>query len=133
MPAQDQVRLLVDLQIDAVRQQELDRVRIAEREGRDLALDVGAIADADNIQLARESGGDTLDGVRGQRARQPVQRRVLVAVALTLERAVRSARRGCPAESAPSACPSGPSPAIASPILIFTPSAAGSAFFQLST
>ena len=49
-------------------------MRIAQRERRDLALHVGAIADADDIELAREAGRNALHGVRGQRARQPVQR-----------------------------------------------------------
>ena len=65
-----------------------DRMRIAQREGRDLALDVGAVADADDVQLAREPARDALHRVRRQRARQPVQRRMLVGVALDFELAV---------------------------------------------
>ena len=73
------MRLLVDLQIDAIGQQHLDRMRIAQRERGDLALDVGAVADADDVELAREPGRNALNGVGGQRPGQPVQRGVLVA------------------------------------------------------
>ncbi len=86
------MRLLIDLEIHAVGQQDLDGVRIAQREGGDLALDVGAVADADDIQLPGESGRNALHRVGGQRARQPVQRRVIVGVALEFEPAVRLLR-----------------------------------------
>ena len=82
------MRLLVDLQIHAVGQQHLDRMRVAQRERGDLALDVGAVADADDVQFPGEPGGDALHGVGGQRAGQPVQRGVLVAVALDFQLAV---------------------------------------------
>ena len=46
------------------------------------AFDVGAVADADDVQFPGEAGGDTLDGVGRQRAGQTVQRGMTVAVAL---------------------------------------------------
>ena len=63
-------------------------MRVAQREGGDLALDVGAVADAHDVQLPREAGGDALHGVGRQRPRQPVQRGVLVGRALHFELAV---------------------------------------------
>ena len=50
-----------------------------------------------DVQLARESGRNTLHRVGGQRARQPVQRGLIVAIALKLDDPVflrqRDARR----------------------------------------
>ena len=71
---QDQMRLLVDLQIDALGQQNFDRMRIAQRERRDLPFHVRAIADAHDVELSREAGRHALYGIRGQRPREPVQR-----------------------------------------------------------
>ena len=39
-----------------------------------LPFDVGAVADADDVQLAREPGGDALDGIRRKSPGQAVQR-----------------------------------------------------------
>ena len=69
--------LLVDLHVDAIGQKELDRMRIAQSEGRDPALDVGAVSDADDVQFAVNPRRDTLNGVGGERAGQSVQRGVL--------------------------------------------------------
>ena len=63
-------------------------MRIDQDKRGDLAFDVGAIARAHDVELADESGRDALDGVRRQRPRQPVQRGVLVAVALDRERSI---------------------------------------------
>src|SRR4051794_30714970 len=60
-------------------------MRVAQRERGDLSLDVGAIPDADDVQLADESGADALHRVGGQRPRQSVQRRMLVAGALDFQ------------------------------------------------
>ena len=49
-----------------------------------LPFDVGAIADAHDIELAGEAGGDAVDGVGGERPREPVQRGLLVAFAREL-------------------------------------------------
>src|SRR5579864_8143660 len=94
---QHQMRLLIDFEIDSVRQIEFDGVRITQREGRDAALHVATVADADDIQLAREAAGDALHRIRGQRARQPMQRGEFIAIALQFKRPVllreRHARR----------------------------------------
>ena len=80
-------------------------MRIAQRERRNLALHIGAVSGADDIQLARESGRHALHGIRGQRARQAVQRGVLVAIANDFESAVLLLERDSLPESEPSACP----------------------------
>ena len=72
------VRLLFDRDLNSFGNRKLDRMRIAEREDHVLALDLGAIADADDVQVLLEAGGDAGDGVGDQRARQAVQRAVLV-------------------------------------------------------
>ena len=49
------------------------RVRVAQREHDLLALLLGAIADADDVELLLEAIGDAGDGVGHQRARQAVE------------------------------------------------------------
>ncbi len=83
------MRLLVDLQVHTVRQQNFDRMRVAQHERGDLAFDVGAVAGAHNVQLPHETGRHALNGVGGQRPRQPVQRGELVAVPLDIQDTVR--------------------------------------------
>ena len=83
---QNHVRLLVHFHFDAVRQQVLDRVRIAEREGRDLALDVHSVTGSDHIQFAREAGRNALHCVRGQRARQTMHGGITIVLAHQFER-----------------------------------------------
>ncbi len=61
-----------------VGQTELDRMRVASVNDHDAALDVGAVADADDVEFLREPGRDTLHRVGGQRAGQAVQRREAV-------------------------------------------------------
>ncbi len=60
-------------------------MRIAERERRDLALHVGAIAGAGDVELAREAGGHALYGGGGQRAGEPVQSGALIGIAQKFE------------------------------------------------
>src|SRR5687767_12883772 len=67
------VRLLVDRDVDPVRDVEHDRMRVAEREGHLLALQLGAVADADDVELLLEALGDAVHGVGDQAARQPVE------------------------------------------------------------
>src|ERR1700693_5237816 len=55
---QHQVGLFVDFELNTRRQQNLDGVRIAQRESCDVALHVGAISDARNIQLAGKTRSD---------------------------------------------------------------------------
>src|SRR5579864_7051503 len=64
-----QVGLLVDLELDSGRQQNLNGVRIAQRESGDVTLHVGAIAHARDIQLPGKSRGDALYGRRSQGTR----------------------------------------------------------------
>src|SRR5579862_2495745 len=86
--AQHQVGLLIDLEVHAIRQQDFDGMRVAQREGGHLSLDVGAVADAHDVQFLGEPGGNTLHGVAGQGPRQAVQRAVLIAIAHDIQAAV---------------------------------------------
>src|ERR1700748_2154283 len=81
--ADRQVRLLgVDRHFNTRGQRELDRMRKAEREHHDaFALQLGAIANADDIQILGPALGDAFDCVEYQRAREAMQRRVLVVLA----------------------------------------------------
>src|SRR5687767_6839528 len=86
---QHQMSLLVDLHVDSIGQQKFDGMRVAEREVHDLAFYVGAIADSDDVHLAREACGNALYRVGRQRTREAVQRRVLVRIATELQTPVR--------------------------------------------
>src|SRR4051794_29421352 len=70
-PLHDDARRLRDLELDAVRRLDRDRVRVAEGELEVAALELGAIADALDLQALLEARGDALDHVRHERARQP--------------------------------------------------------------
>ena len=70
--------MLFDRELNAFGNRKLDRVRIAERQHHILAFHFGAVSDADDVEILLEAGGDAGDGVRHQRARQAVQRAVLV-------------------------------------------------------
>ena len=74
-----------------------DRVRVAERQLEGLALELGAVADALDLEALLEAVGDALDHVRDQAAGQPVQGAVLAAVgrALDGQGAVVAARPSC--------------------------------------
>ena len=52
---------------------EAHRMRVAELEDDFLPLDLGAVADADDVELALEAFGDAADVVRHQRAHQAVE------------------------------------------------------------
>src|ERR1051325_5557470 len=70
----DVTGLGVDGDIDPFRNREADRMRVAELE-HDLApFDLGAIADADDVELALEAFAHALDVVRHERAHQAVER-----------------------------------------------------------
>ena len=72
---------MVDL--DAGGQRELDRVRVAEGEDDHvLALQLGAVADADDVELLRPAVGDAFDGVEDERAGEAVEGGLLVVLAL---------------------------------------------------
>ena len=67
------VRLLVDRDLDPVGDVEHHRVRVAEREDDLLALDLGAVADADDVEVLAEALGHALDGVGDEAAREAVE------------------------------------------------------------
>src|SRR5919199_786376 len=79
-PLHDDARRLRDLELDAVRRLDRDRVRVAERELKVAALELRAVADALDLEALLEAGGHALDHVRDERAGQAVQRAVLGAV-----------------------------------------------------
>ena len=70
-------------------QRELDRVRVAEGEDdHALALELGAIADADDVELLGPAGGDAGDGVEDQRASEAVEPGLRVVLTLDDQLAV---------------------------------------------
>ena len=82
------MRLLLDGDLNPLGNRELDWMRVAERENHVLALDLGAISDADDIEILLESRGDAGDSVGDERARQAMQRAKLLGFALGDEGAV---------------------------------------------
>jgi len=66
--------LLVHLGLDALRQRENHRVRVAKRQLQALALHLRAVPDADDLELALEAVLDAVDHVGDERAHQAVQR-----------------------------------------------------------
>ena len=73
----------IDRDLDAGGQRKLDGVRVAEGEDHHvLALHLGAVADADDVELLGPAGGDAGDGVEDQRAGQAVEGCLLVVLAL---------------------------------------------------
>jgi hypothetical protein len=79
------VRLLVDRDVDPGRDVEHHHVRVAQREHHLLALDLRAVADADDVEVLAEALGDTDDHVVDERPRQPVERAVLALVVGALD------------------------------------------------
>src|SRR5215207_4529107 len=76
----DDARGLRHLELDALRRLDRHGMRVAERELEVAALELGAIADALDLERLREAGGDALDHVGDQRPRETVQRAMLGAV-----------------------------------------------------
>src|SRR5262249_4164126 len=72
-PGHRDVRLLVDRDVESLRDVEHDRMRVAEREDDLLALQLGAVADADDVELLLEAFGDAEDRVGDEAAREPVE------------------------------------------------------------
>ena len=68
------------LELDALRRLDRHGVRVAERQLEVAALQQRAVADALDLKRLGEAGGDALDHVGDQRARQPMQGPVLGAV-----------------------------------------------------
>src|SRR5580704_2952699 len=86
--AYDQVRLLLDGDLDAFGNVKLDRVRLAERECHHLAFEFRAVADADDVEVPLEASGDAGNRVGHQRAGQAVQRAMLLGGAQGVQHAV---------------------------------------------
>src|SRR5215218_3786648 len=76
----DHPRRLGHLELDALRRFDRHGVRVPERELEVAALELGAIADALDLQGLREAVGDAFHHVRHERAGEPVQGPVLGAV-----------------------------------------------------
>ena len=93
------------------------------------AFDVGAIADAHDIQFLRKAAGNALDGISRERAREPVQRGEIVAVANEFQTAVAPRPTRMPAGIGTVSLPFGPSTCSWSPIDTFTPLGSGIGFF----
>src|SRR3954447_17157544 len=81
----DHARGLGHLELDALRRLDRHGVRVAERQLEVAALELGAIADALDLERLGEAGRDAFDHVRDQRARQPVQGAVLGAIGRALD------------------------------------------------
>ncbi len=86
--ADDDVRLLIDRNLNPLGDRKLDRVGLAEREGDDFALHFGAVTDADDVELFLETLGNAENGVGQQGAGQPVERAVFFVIANGREHAV---------------------------------------------
>src|SRR6266566_382790 len=75
--AHDDVRLLLDGDLNAFRNRKFNRVRLAEREGNHFALQLGAVADAHDVELFLEARGHAVNVIGNQRAREAVKGAVL--------------------------------------------------------
>ena len=71
--------------VDPFRDRELDGVRVAELEHDLAALHLGAVTDADDVELALEALAHALDVVRHERAHQAVKGAGLLLFVRTLE------------------------------------------------
>src|ERR1700726_4601963 len=76
----DNARRLGDLELDPIRCDDGNRVRVADGELQVPALQLGAIPDALDLQPLLITGGDALHHVRDERAGQSVQRAMFAAV-----------------------------------------------------
>src|ERR1035438_3104782 len=79
------MRLFVDLQIDTIRQQHLDRMRVTQGERGNLAFHVRTVADAHDVELPGEPGRNALHRVCGKRSCKPVQRGMCIRFPMDLE------------------------------------------------
>src|SRR6266849_4161809 len=84
----NQMRLLVDGNLNALGNLELDGMRFAERESNGFAFELRAVADAHDVQILLEALRDAVHRVGDQRAGEPVQRAMLFGGALGDEHAV---------------------------------------------
>src|ERR1700738_470002 len=86
--ADHEMRLLVDRDLNALGNLELDGMRFAERESNRFALELRAVANADDVQVLLETLRDAVHRVGDERASQPVQRAMIFRGALGDEHAV---------------------------------------------
>src|SRR5271157_11372 len=86
--AHHDVRLLFDRNLNAIGNGKLDGVGLAEGESHGLAFQLGAIADAHDVEILLEALGDAMNGVGQKRARQPVQCAILFIIADRRQHAV---------------------------------------------
>src|SRR5580700_749813 len=86
--ADDDVRLLVHGDLNSFGNRELDRVGFAERERHDLALQLSAVTDANDVQILLEAKRYAVNGVGDQGARKTVKRAVIFGVAMRREHAI---------------------------------------------
>src|SRR5262249_42164529 len=71
------VRLLLDRDVNPLRNVEHDRMCISKREDDLFSLELRAIADADDVEFLLEAFGDPRDGVRNEASSEPVELRQL--------------------------------------------------------
>src|SRR3954470_16223304 len=69
----DVIGLRLDGDVDAFRNRETNRMRVAEGKDHFLPLDFGTVADADDVELALEAVGDAANVVGDQRAHQTME------------------------------------------------------------
>src|SRR6266478_4654596 len=86
--ADDQVRLLVHGDLNALGNLELDGVGLAKRKGDRFAFELRAIADTHDVEFFLETLRDAMNGVGNERASQAMQRAVLFGGALGAQHAV---------------------------------------------
>jgi len=79
------MRLSIYFEIDAGRQNELDRVGVPESKSGDLPFDIGAVAGPDYVELARKSVRNTQHRIGGQSAGQTMESCESIVVAHHLE------------------------------------------------
>src|SRR5580765_7545476 len=72
-PADGQLRLLIDRDLDPVRDREVDRVRVPEGEAHGLSRGLSAVADPLDLEVLTEALRHAGDRVRQERAREAVE------------------------------------------------------------
>src|SRR6202040_2941401 len=80
--------LLVHRDLDSLGNREFDRMRFAESKRHNLALEFGAVTDANDIQILLETQRDAVNGIGDESARETVQGAVVLGVAKRGQHAV---------------------------------------------
>src|SRR5271167_2723055 len=86
--ADDDVGLLVDGDLNALRNVEGNRVRLAESERNGLAFQFGTVTDANDVELFLETRGYACDSIGQERTSQTMKRTMIFVVANGCEYAV---------------------------------------------